>query len=117
MTPPAQPHYHWKWADTFHGGKNIDVFEDRVHIATVFSEDAAKRIIAGLRTHPAPAAPDVDVLNECYTELMKHATEAEGIDCIVLSDVEYVFGKLRQSQHGGDTSTTKTTPQILDRVE
>jgi hypothetical protein len=43
------PHYHWKFADTFHGGRNIDIFEGRKHIATVFTEDDARRIITSLR--------------------------------------------------------------------
>ena len=41
--------YHWQWTDTFHGGRNIDVFEGRKHIATVFSEKDAKRIITALK--------------------------------------------------------------------
>lgn len=41
--------YHWKWADTYFGGRNIDIFEGRKHIATVFTEDNAKRIITALK--------------------------------------------------------------------
>jgi hypothetical protein len=41
--------YHWQWVDTFHGGRNIDIFEGRKHLATVFSEEDAKRIITALR--------------------------------------------------------------------
>ena len=42
-------HYHWKWVDTFQGGRNIDIFEGRNHIAITFTEKDAKRIIAALR--------------------------------------------------------------------
>lgn len=41
--------YHWQWADTYFGGRNIDIFEGREHIATVFTEDNAKRIITAMR--------------------------------------------------------------------
>lgn len=49
MTANKQPHYHWKWAPTYFGGKNIDIFENRTHIVTCFSEDSAKRIISALK--------------------------------------------------------------------
>jgi hypothetical protein len=47
-----KPHYDWQWADTFHGGRNIDIFEGREHIATVFTEGDAKRIIMALKYNP-----------------------------------------------------------------
>jgi len=62
MTP--HPHYHWQWADTYFGGRNIDVFEGRKHIATTFTEDDAKRIIAGLRCvfHSSSKTSTIDAI-------------------------------------------------------
>ena len=41
--------YHWKWVDTHFGGRNINIFEGRNHIATAFTEAAAKKLITALQ--------------------------------------------------------------------
>ena len=76
MTPPRpQPHYHWVWCNTIHGGKNIDIFEGRTHVAITFSESEAKRIIAALRATHTPAAPAerhlTYTVGECMTQCQK----------------------------------------------
>jgi len=58
--------YHWQWADTYFGGRNIDIFEGRKHIATVFSEEDAKRIITALKI--------INAMRETRNEAVKNDT-------------------------------------------
>ena len=67
---PAPLHYHWQWADTFQGGRNIDIFEGRKHIAITFTEKEATRIISALyASHTITSSEREKVLDSLDKEI------------------------------------------------
>jgi hypothetical protein len=75
MNPIQHPHYHWVWEPTFHGGKNISIYENRTHIVTCFSEKSAKRIITVLKSHSTVSGQPQQDISAITMDILKRFGE------------------------------------------
>ena len=75
-----ESHYHWQWVDTPFGGRNINIFEGRNHIATAFTEAATKKLITALRHSNTTTTERDKVLDELLVWVKKNNINYEDVD-------------------------------------
>jgi len=100
-----ESHYHWQWVDTPFGGRNINIFEGRNHIATAFTEAATKKLITALRHSNTTTIEQDKVLDELVKMVSKRCgcnqdIEHADIPIIHVDELAEIITEIRTAAKG-----------------